>query len=105
MRFSVSTYIDRLPEDIYRIICDSGYWVPKADPDVVSMTKTTDGPPGTGTKWLEVLEVPGSKVAVDLWIDSIDLGKSVDVGFKSKTMRGTATFSLAPSGDGTDVVL
>ena len=62
MQFSASQHIDKPPEDVYRIICDFGYWVPKVDADLVSMTKTTDDPLGAGTKWLEVLKVPGSTI-------------------------------------------
>ena len=62
MRISASEQIDKPPEDVYRIVCDFGYWVPKVDADLVSMTKTTDDPLGAGTKWLEVLKVPGSTI-------------------------------------------
>ncbi len=105
MRINASQHIDKPVEDIYRIICDSGYRVPEADADVVSMTRTTDAPVGAGAKWLEVLKVPGSTIDIDLWITSVDPGKSVDVEFKSKAMKGTATFSFNPSGEGTDLVL
>ena len=105
MQISPGEHIDRPPEDVYRVICDFGYWVPKVDADVVSMTKTTDGPLGAGAKWLEVLKLPGSTIDVELWINSVDHGKSVDVEFKTRTMKGEATFSFNASGDGTDLVL
>ena len=105
MQLSATKHIDRPPENVYRIICDFGYWVPKADADVVSMTLTTDGPLGARTKWLEVLKVPGSTIDVDLWINSVDPGKSVDTEFRTKAMKGIATFSFNASGEGTDLVL
>ena len=105
MRINNSEHIDKPVEDVYRIICDFGYWVPKADSDIVSMNKTTDVPLGPGTKWVEVLKVPGSVVDIDLWINSVDPGRSIDIEFSSKAMKDTATFSFTPRGGGTDVVL
>ncbi len=105
MKLDASKHIDKPPDHVYRIGCDFGYWVPKVDADVVSMNKTTDGALGIGTRWLEVLKVPGSTVDVDLWMDSVDPGKSVGVEVKSSTMKGTATFSFTPSDEGTDLAL
>ena len=72
MKLVVSKHIDKPPEHVYRIICDFGRWVSKADADVVSMNTTTDVALGIGTKWLDVPKVPGS---------------TVDVEFKSNTMK------------------
>jgi hypothetical protein len=105
MRINNSEHIDKPFEDVYRIICDFGYWVPKADSDIVSMNKATDAPLGPGTTWVEVLKVPGSVVDIDLWINSVDPGRLIDIEFKSKAMKGTATFSFTPSDGGTDVFL
>ena len=58
-------------------------------------------PPGS----VSVLKVPGSTIDVDLWISSVDPGKSVDTGFRTKAMKGIATFSFNASGEGTDLVL
>jgi len=54
--------------------------------DVVSRSKTTVGASGLGASWLEILKEPGSTVDVDIWTDSVDIGKSVDVEVKTTTM-------------------
>lgn len=103
MKVNTRQYIEKPPADIFRIVSDFGRWVPMADSDVISMTKQTDGPIGVDTKWVESMKVPGSTIDVDVWITAIDPGRSIDVAFDNDAMRGTGTFTVAPSGDGTDL--
>ena len=105
MKINNSQHIKKPPEDVFRIVSDFKYWLEKADPDVVSVIKQTDGPIGVGTKWIESLKVPMSTVNVDLWITGTDPGKSMDVEFSSNAMKGTGAFTFTPNDGDTDVLM
>lgn len=103
MRVVTSQHIKKPSSAVFDTISDFGLWVKAVDPDVVSMDREGEGPIGVDSRWLEVLKVPGSTAKVDLWISAIKPGKSIDVEFDNKMMKGKGTFTVSSSEGGTDV--
>ncbi|MDA1188642.1 MAG: SRPBCC family protein [Chloroflexi bacterium] len=105
MRFNATATINEPTEEVFAVLSDLATWLPKADPDVVSIANTGDGSVKVGTTWKEVLKVPGSTIEIDLETTQLDPNKSFGVKFTTSAMRGEAEWAFHSSGDDTSVSL
>lgn len=105
MKVDVVQHIHRSPGDIYRLVSDMAYLLPRIDEGVVSVTKQIEGPLRAGTVWNETARGFGMTVRVKLELTGFDPGRSVDFSFDSRIMQGAGTATCAPNGTGTDFAI
>ena len=57
MQFERSTFIQRLPQDVFLFLRDKDQFPQEADSPVLVLEKTSPGPVGVGTCYLEVVQM------------------------------------------------
>jgi len=57
MRFELSIWIDRPPADVFAFLRDKDQYPQEVDSPVLTLDKTTPGPPGVGTGYREVVRM------------------------------------------------
>ena len=98
-----SATIRRPPEYIYRLVSDMKYVLEAIDTDVESVVKTSNGPIGVGTTWIETLKSPDMKMVGYLKLTAFEPARLIDFSFKaSRGVTGTGILTCAPNGDDTD---
>ena len=105
MKIRVTEHIAKPSREVFQMVSDLNYFLENVDPDVISTRKTSEGPIGIGTTFLQVLKLPMSTVMTVLEFTEFDSGKSFEVKFENNVMSGLGRFNFAQSGDGTDLTL
>lgn len=101
---TLTQHIQASPESVWAVITD----IPASAATlsgVESVQLLTDGPYGEGTRWRETRKMLGRSETVEMWVASVEPGRSTVV----KALQGgadyTTRFSLSPRDGGTDLTL
>lgn len=101
---TLTQHIQASPESVWAVITD----IPASAATlsgVESVQLLTDGPYGEGTRWRETRKMLGRSETVEMWVESVEPGRSTVV----KALQGgadyTTRFSLSPRDGGTDLTL
>lgn len=97
---SMEIHVDRKPEDVFAYVSDlenAPQWVP----DLVSVTKKTDGEIGVGTRYDEVVRMGKNEGEAQLEVTEYDPPRSFAHRGQGGPSRFTARFTFTPDGDGT----
>jgi len=105
-RFEVTTVIDKPIEDVFAFLAD-GENDPKFSPRVQEIRKTTDGPPGLGTRYASTVKDAGMTTKREFELTEFVAPTKIRWTERSKNAV-TATaggYDLVPEGAGTRVTL
>jgi uncharacterized protein YndB with AHSA1/START domain len=105
-RFEATVVIDRPIDEVFAFLAD-GENDPKFSPRVLEMTKTTDGPPGVGTRFASTVKDAGIKTKREFELTEFEAPTRIRWAEVSKNLV-TATeggYDLAQEGSGTRVTI
>ncbi len=104
LKFELSQQINRPREEVFTIVSSFDYYLQRIDPEVIGITRTSDGSIGVGTIWHEELKVIfGITIKVVIKCISFDPPRSFSVSWTGPKMSGSTSFEVIPSVEGTDV--
>jgi uncharacterized protein YndB with AHSA1/START domain len=105
-RFEATVVIDRPIDEVFAFLAD-GENDPKFSPRVLEITKTTDGPPGVGTRFASTVKDAGIKTKREFELTEFEAPTRIRWAEVSKNLV-TATeggYDLAQEGSGTRVTI
>jgi uncharacterized protein YndB with AHSA1/START domain len=99
--FSGTAVIDRPIDDVFAFVAD-GTNDPKFSPRVQEIRKTTDGPPGAGTRYASTVKDAGMKTQRDFEYTEFEAPTKIRWAERSKNMvTAEGGYDLERAGDGT----
>jgi uncharacterized protein YndB with AHSA1/START domain len=104
--FRGTVVIQRPIEEVFAFLAD-GTNDPKFSPRVLEIAKTTDGPPGVGTRYKSTVKDAGMKTQREFELTEFEPPTKIRWAERSRNIV-TATeggYDLAPAGDGTRVTI
>ncbi len=105
MRFELSIFILRQPEECFAFLRDKDTYPQKPGSAVLVLDKTTPGPAGVGTRYREVVRMfPFVTEEILSEITRFDPPEWLDETFESSWMRGDLSYQFVPEGEGTRLI-
>jgi uncharacterized protein YndB with AHSA1/START domain len=100
-RFGASVVIDRPIEEVFAFLAD-GENDPKFSPRVQQIRKTTDGPPGAGTRYASTVKDAGMTTQREFELTEFEQPNRIRWAERSKNMvtAPEGGYDLAPAGEG-----
>jgi uncharacterized protein YndB with AHSA1/START domain len=100
-RFEGTVVVDRPIEEVFAFLAD-GENDPKFSPRVLEMRKTTDGPPGVGTRYASTVKDAGMKTQREFELTEFDAPTTIRWAERSKNLvtAPEGGYHLEPAGDG-----
>jgi uncharacterized protein YndB with AHSA1/START domain len=100
-RFGASVVIDRPIEEVFAFLAD-GENDPKFSPRVQQIRKTTDGPPGVGTRYASTVKDAGMTTQREFELTEFEQPNRIRWAERSKNTvtAPEGGYDLAPAGDG-----
>jgi uncharacterized protein YndB with AHSA1/START domain len=104
--FKATVVVDRPIEDVFAFLAD-GENDPKFSPRVQGITKTTDGPPGVGTRYASTVKDAGMTTKREFELTEFSPPTRIRWTERSKNIVTVPEggYDLAPEGAGTRVTL
>lgn len=104
MLIQLTERINAPAEDVFALVTDFGYTLPKIDRDMIAVEQLTDGPVGVGTRWRETFRGPGRRPVV-MYSEFLIFGspRRLEAHFSAPGVTGRIAFNCATAGDGTDL--
>jgi hypothetical protein len=105
MYFELSVTIERSPSDVFAFLRDKDLYPQEPDSPVLVLEKTTDGPPGLGTRYREVLQML-PLVRGEIWseITRYEPPRHLEERFRGAGMQGYLAYEFVPCGSGTELI-
>ena len=105
-RFEATVVIDRPIEEVFAFLAD-GENDPKFSPRVLTIAKTTDGPPGVGTVYASTVKDAGMKTQREFKLTEFESPTRIRWTETSKNLVSAPEggYDLAPEGSGTRVTI
>ena len=102
LEFDLAVEIRRPPEDVYAfLLAKEQHPQPPGSP-VLRLDRLTPGPPGVGTRWIEVVRVgPGMSMTVRSQADQVQPGIALGERFASSWFTGRLAYTFEPTPAGT----
>ena len=100
---SVSIDVAATPEAAFAVVADMTQ-APRWVPDLVSVTKVTDGPVAVGTRYTEVVQMGDKQGDGELWVTVHEPPRVYAHDGQGGPARFSARFTIEPAGDGCRVV-
>jgi carbon monoxide dehydrogenase subunit G len=98
--FSGTTVIDRPTDEVFAFLAD-GTNDPKFSPRVQEIRKTTEGPPGVGTRYASTVKDAGTKTQREFEYTEFEAPTKIRWAERSKNMvTAEGGYDLQPAGDG-----
>ncbi len=103
-RFDGTTVIDRPIEEVFAFLAE-GTNDPKFSPRVQEITKTTDGPPGVGTRFASTVKDAGMKTKREFEYTEFEAPTRIRWAERSKNLvtASEGGYDLVPDGNGTRI--
>jgi len=100
-RFEGTTVIDRPIDEVFAFLAE-GTNDPKFSPRVLEIHKTTDGPPGVGTRFQSTVKDAGMKTKREFEYTEFDAPTRIRWAERSKNLVTAAEggYDLVPAGEG-----
>jgi uncharacterized protein YndB with AHSA1/START domain len=100
-RFGASVVIDRPVEEVFAFLAD-GENDPKFSPRVQQIAKTTDGPPGVGTRYASTVKDAGMTTQREFELTAFEEPSRIRWAERSKhaVTAPEGGYDLAPAGEG-----
>jgi uncharacterized protein YndB with AHSA1/START domain len=101
-RFDGTTVIDRPIEEVFAFLAE-GTNDPQFSPRVLEISKTTDGPPGVGTRFQSTVKDAGMKTKREFEYTEFEPPTRIRWAERSKNLvtASEGGYDLVPDGDGT----
>ena len=98
MKFELSIWIDRLPEEAFVFLRDKHLYPQPSDSPVSRLDKVTPGPVGVGTRFVEV--VRGLRGEIHSEITCFEPASRLEEDFWGAGMTGHLAYRFLPEGGG-----
>ena len=97
--------IERPPSDVFLFLRDKDLYPQEPGSPVLVLEKTTDGPPGLGTRYREVVQMlPLVRGEIVSEITRYEPDRYLGERFWGAGMRGDLTYEFVPRGGGTELI-
>lgn len=97
--------IERSPSDVFLFLRDKDLYPQEPGSPVLVLEKTTDGPPGLGTRYREVVQMlPLIRGEIRSEITRYEPGRYLGERFWGAGMCGDLTYEFVPRGGGTELI-
>ena len=97
--------ISKPPADIFNFLCNKDTFKQTSDSPVLSLEKTTTGPPGVGTRYREVVQMmPFMKGVILSEVSRFEPFSVLEEQWSGASMKGILTYFFNPIPSGTEVV-
>jgi uncharacterized protein YndB with AHSA1/START domain len=105
MKFELSVHINRLPDDVFAFLRDKDRFPQEEGSPVLLLEKTTEGPPGIGTRYREIVQMlPWVRGEIVSEIVHYEPGVLLSEEWSGAGMAGDLTYLFVPEGGGTRLI-
>lgn len=101
MQVDESTLLAMPQEAAFRLLTRWETFLDRVDEDVVSITRTPEGPVGPGTVFAETLRAPVGKLAMRATVTTVDAPHRMDFDLAGPGVGGHGFLSFTSEGDAT----
>jgi len=105
MKVHATAVLPRPLEEAFTIVHDLETWFPQVDEDILSVTRTTDGETGIGTRFDEVVKGPFGELLFVIELTRFDPPEEVGFTSTGPILVAEGVFTCTPSDGGTQVTL
>jgi hypothetical protein len=103
--FELSVTIERTPSDVFAFLRDKDLYPQEPGSPVLALDKTTEGPPGLGTRYREVVQMlPLMRGEILSEITRYEPDRFLEEDFEGAGMRGHLAYEFVPHGGGTELI-
>jgi uncharacterized protein YndB with AHSA1/START domain len=105
MYFELSVTIERPPSDVFAFLRDKDLYPQEPGSPVLVLDKTTEGPPGLGTRYREVVQMlPLIRGEILSEITRYEPDRHLEERFRGAGLQGHLAYEFVPRGDGTELI-